>query len=301
MCLAVSFDIVKKDPWIWIKWIRIGLWANIIIGIFFKFYGSFVGHADIIVSEEMSFDANVFAWTANITLLIEIVNGARRDRQNYLLIFILITINFLMFSRQGILGLSLVLILWSVVTHKINFSSLAGVGILVVLFIYGSSILTDRFSELIEMEDIARHGRWKMFLRGFYLFIDNPIFGIGVGNFYRYRYAYEGLITTGRWGDSHNLYAQIGAETGIIGLVILILYINYSYKNIKKLSGFYPLLSRLGFGLILLYFCEGLFYTVKYDFVLLFPMLSISWIGAELDKNPKINSINSLGLNIPTK
>lgn len=53
-----------------------------------------------------------------------------------------------------------------------------------------------------------------------------PIYGIGVQNFVTYG---------GRWKEVHNCYLEIGAEGGITGLVLYLLFFRCAFANLKRL------------------------------------------------------------------
>lgn len=64
-------------------------------------------------------------------------------------------------------------------------------------------------------EDVTT-GRTRLFIWAWKLFLENPIFGIGWGD---YRQSIVGTVTIQTDLDTHNIYLQLLAETGMVGLI----------------------------------------------------------------------------------
>ncbi|MBI3574547.1 MAG: O-antigen ligase C-terminal domain-containing protein [Gammaproteobacteria bacterium] len=74
----------------------------------------------------------------------------------------------------------------------------------------------------LEVRASEWHKAWLMFL-------DAPVFGVGVGNYAWHSFNYQllpefsGTLKSSLFGHSHNLFAQVLAEVGIVGFLLLLL------------------------------------------------------------------------------
>jgi O-antigen ligase len=94
----------------------------------------------------------------------------------------------------------------------------------------------ERASTITQFSDPAigkRLAGWKV---GTDLFMENPLIGVGFGMF-RYEYFMKSITSSDvrfKMGlDAHNLYIHTAAETGIFGLLFLILLIIFTFKYLS--------------------------------------------------------------------
>jgi len=83
-------------------------------------------------------------------------------------------------------------------------------------------------------------GRLKIWSRGLNYMLDNPLFGVGPGNFQ----AAEGQLSEFadrqqfgvgvRWNAAHNTFVQIGAETGIPGLLLFVALLVSAFAALRR-------------------------------------------------------------------
>jgi O-antigen ligase len=96
----------------------------------------------------------------------------------------------------------------------------------------GDSRLILSIFELINGEDIS-NGRSALYAVAWELFLENPLFGIGFGNFRIYGSQIIGSVT-----NVHNIYLQLLCELGIFGAIIIFiamaLLLRCLYINFKK-------------------------------------------------------------------
>jgi O-antigen ligase len=165
----------------------------------------------------------------------------------YLAGFILmITADFLTFSRGGYLGLLaaalfLLLIFWSKIERKIKiFIFLIGTLFFVAILI--PSPISERFFSSFDLKEGSNLGRLVMWKESWEVATENPLLGVGIGNYpleIRAAADYREPIT------AHNTYLDIASETGIINAIvwigILVLafwgFLKKSKKNILYLFG----------------------------------------------------------------
>lgn len=89
-------------------------------------------------------------------------------------------------------------------------------------FLYNTAI--ERLSST-QADAGLRTSEWQKAWR---MFLEAPLFGVGIGNYGWYSFTYQSLPEFSRipksvlFSHSHNLFAQALAETGIVGLVLLL-------------------------------------------------------------------------------
>ena len=94
-----------------------------------------------------------------------------------------------------------------------------------------------RYETLAEMEDVDQtsSGRWEIWGAGVRMMYARPILGVGAG-------AFSAANGTGDFGRAqymraHNLYIQLGATTGILGVLVWFgLFIRSFVKKLRQLS-----------------------------------------------------------------
>lgn len=99
-----------------------------------------------------------------------------------------------------------------------------------------------------------RFGVWKIALN---CWRDNPITGVGFGNFfYCYNLYYDGtfLTDTDNYDHAHNWYLDILAETGLIGLGFFLLFVYAIFRQVwqmpkKQRLVIIPILAAYGISL----------------------------------------------------
>jgi O-antigen ligase len=159
------------------------------------------------------------------------------------------------FSRSGILGLLAALITLLLVYPKLRplvlKVSIAGILILAMLFVLGSyqypllSLSFQTFSKgLTDIRPYTSGGLHLWLYRtAWEIFLHNPLFGVGLGNFHHNLLKYGELNPAGfrLFGSAdqrgitvptHSSWLQILAETGIVGFFIYFLIVTFSVKKI---------------------------------------------------------------------
>lgn len=144
-------------------------------------------------------------------------------------------------SRGAFLGLIAV---YLVTITQINRLQVGGLGKIIIASVivigvtvyYGGDVYFERISTLLEPSKDYNvsdtHGRIQIWERGLDMMLSNPFFGVGVDNFI----SADGMLYAdigARYQAAHNSFIQIGAEIGIIGLLMFILLIWRSVKPIN--------------------------------------------------------------------
>lgn len=154
------------------------------------------------------------------------------------------------FSRGGILTAFIAIILLAFITYTkakrkfrvkitkaIFWSVILGVSIWFYAVNRTSGLIEKRYENKnaagIEKEDVTT-GRGDLFLIEFQAFLENPVFGIGVGKNKQYRYE-----RTGRVAASHNEISRLLAEHGSLGilafLILLLIPFLFRLENSKNI------------------------------------------------------------------
>jgi len=107
----------------------------------------------------------------------------------------------------------------------------------------------ERAISAFDMQGSSLRSRFLIWQSTIDMIKDKPLFGSGLGTFPLYHLNYQAdflqknpeyLDFAGKAGEAHNEYLQLGAETGIIGLLVFILIIVIFYKTnfnlIKKIK-----------------------------------------------------------------
>ncbi len=150
------------------------------------------------------------------------------------------------FSRGGALALfvSLVIFLFLYPPRPIQLVITIGVGLILLFFIpatYYDRILS--LQDLVPNEsgninvrkDPAIQGRASEFLTGWLMYKENPVVGVGLSNYvirYQEYTKRVGLAPEATPRSAHNLYLEVAAETGTLGLSVFVLIIWLAMRSI---------------------------------------------------------------------
>jgi O-antigen ligase len=157
----------------------------------------------------------------------------------------------------GFLGVSLAILLRARKILRKAFVPLIIITILGsgVFVFYAKSSFRERMSTLLTYEQdynvTAYSGRIEIWKRGLKIMAEHPIFGVGIDGFT----TAEGLShkdVGGKWSTAHNSFIQIGAELGVVGLILFCYIIWTSLKGMRKVlksvsqeKDAYPILTTL--------------------------------------------------------
>jgi len=73
----------------------------------------------------------------------------------------------------------------------------------------------------------SREARLRLLTQGVEVFTENPLTGVGAGQFQNYN---EPGVTIERWRVTHNVWLQVAAELGIMGLVVFAYLVIRAYR-----------------------------------------------------------------------
>lgn len=89
----------------------------------------------------------------------------------------------------------------------------------------------------LRTEDLALRGRISENLAGFEMLGSNPLFGVGLNNYDNLFSEYSqqaGLALVSTERAAHNLYLEVAAETGIVGLVAFMILIFAAMNTVRR-------------------------------------------------------------------
>ncbi|RKY84461.1 hypothetical protein DRQ09_08630, partial [candidate division KSB1 bacterium] len=136
----------------------------------------------------------------------------------------------LSFSRGGAISLFIVLLILLFIKRKERFVWIPGV-ITILFFVFFIPVeFWERINTLSSFSSgMSLRNRLRLAEGALTIFINNPLFGIGLGNFTgvsnRFIYFHQNV---------HNTFLEIAAETGIFGLSSFVLILLICFKNMVK-------------------------------------------------------------------
>lgn len=191
------------------------------------------------------------------------------------------------YSRSGLLAMAVTLIicLWEFGVRgkrKIMLFGAAFAGIIALGIIVATPNYLTRISSMVRgnIEGSGDRGsleaREQLLKDSLIIMVKHPVLGIGPGNFPSY---------TLTWRVVHNTYTELGAETGIPGLVLFVWLIGLSLRKVKrvrKLPGYQSsedirLWTSALWAAMAAYIAGAMFASTEYN---LFPYFMVGYICA---------------------
>ncbi|MGQ9631094.1 MAG: O-antigen ligase family protein, partial [bacterium] len=167
----------------------------------------------------------------------------RKGHWLYKLIFIFLNISmFLTVSRVGWFSYGILVCLYFLSMKRQRYRIISLVMLLITMFLIIFSFsggLSELLRKLYRFQDISALERVSSQLTSLNIFINNLIWGVGFGNYEfvakDYLVDFKGFISGygGSFFVTHNLYLRIMAETGILGIILFILFLNNVWEKIK--------------------------------------------------------------------
>jgi O-antigen ligase len=162
----------------------------------------------------------------------------------------------LTYSRGGALALGIVLVLtlWGRRLHPRRI--VVATTLLVFLLLILPSGFTRRLTTLGEIvpgseevfhPDSSFENRRLLVNSAWHMFQDHPVLGVGAGNYTRFfpEYADRASIRAGEYEGPdenhypHNLYLEIAAETGLVGLAVFVVIVFSCFWHLARASSLY--------------------------------------------------------------
>jgi len=134
-------------------------------------------------------------------------------------------------SRSGFLGLLAVGAVVAFYTIRVRPGIvIAGVVACALAMPVMPSSFWDRMDSIMNGEEDttgSREARLRLFNQGLQVFVDNPLTGIGAGQFKNYN---DPSVTQEKWRVTHDVWLQVASELGIFGLLTFTFLVIRSYR-----------------------------------------------------------------------
>jgi len=152
-------------------------------------------------------------------LLVQIGKGYTKGRRMYaaLALALMLVATYFIGSRGGMVATLAIVGIYLLVKSKLSFRAMLACGVL------GGGVLMFAPSHLTTVRDSQNSTQYRveMWAEGLEMMKQDPVLGIGRGNFQRY---------TGKL-IAHNSAVEIGGETGLVGLFLYFGLIYFSFKS----------------------------------------------------------------------
>lgn len=187
----------------------------------------------------------------------------------------------LTFSRGGLLALAIILFLLVSRIQKKRYV------LLILLLFVGLSVLilpaavwerasTTSFSSM----DASIQMRTQLLSGGLAMFLDHPIFGVGIGNFIVHSYHYSGVLPP---SYAHNMFLHVTAELGIFGLFFFTALLWITWRMLRRVQRtssretqpFFFFISH-GIEISLIGFCVAAFFLSQQFNKMLWILIALS-------------------------
>ena len=134
---------------------------------------------------------------------------------------VLLIVDLLTFSRGGYLGLFggalfIIILFWKEAGQKYKTGALALISLIVVSLLFSNPV-SQRFYSSFDLKEGSNAGRIETWNKAIEIVADNPLIGVGVGN---YALAVKANASYREPIYAHNTYLDIAAETGILNALI---------------------------------------------------------------------------------
>lgn len=189
-------------------------------------------------------DGNDLGWGLNVVLPFTLY-ATLRSKNNFsksasLIAFALICFGIIgTMSRGAVLAMSGSLSYFWLRSNKKIWGAVFLVFLVIAVLLYAPDLFYERMSSLQNYtEDSSAIGRitaWKAAIK---MALENPIFGVGAGNFNSsygrfYRDESTSFYGSARWISAHSVYFLVLGEYGILGLIVIITLLYFIYKDNK--------------------------------------------------------------------
>ena len=149
------------------------------------------------------------------------------------------------FSRGGFLGLGVAIVAW-LFYRRISVKTLIVIGIFALIALsIAPSTYTQRLATITDILTLVRdqelvserslRGRMGEQIAAWRMFIDHPVLGVGYDNFDVYYLDYSddiGLDNRRDQRQAHNLYLEVVAETGLVGMVVFAMVLILAFRSL---------------------------------------------------------------------
>lgn len=160
-----------------------------------------------------------------------------------LAIIINVAATFILLSRAATLCAIIIIIFYLLFVRNFKRKNTGKIILIILIIVTGIYVIQNydlsRLMKGLDLSDSSVYGRLTASNLGLYIFKKYPIFGSGMGRYFKRAYDYRYIAVDGFIGliDPHNMYVLVLSETGLIGLVlvsIMFLILFRSFSNIEE-------------------------------------------------------------------
>lgn len=220
-------------------------------------------------------------------------------------------------SRGGLLGFVAMLAMLVILSAKPIRNMLISLTLVVVVGTAALTVLPDTYVKdmrtISDTGDSTRNLRFMHWTAAYEMFKDNPVLGVGAGNYpwnsnryFHYSRHFDPTARNRSGRQSHSLYFTLIPETGLVGIFIFISILVKIYVRARKMIKdsisnsdpdksqlFYVLASKITLAALVAYLVAGVFISVLYYPVFwflcgFFAALFKVWEGERSGNLPKI-------------
>ena len=132
----------------------------------------------------------------------------------------------------------------------------------------------DRYTTMFDLERGDVFVRIIQYYTAIVMIEDNPIMGVGAGNYMNYIDKYNSF--TGGSLIPHNSILEIAAETGVVAVLLMIMFLYHAMRWMIQMRSVY---SYMSLGIVICTFIMGMFYSNIYYQMQLFVFMAIAGAG----------------------
>lgn len=176
-------------------------------------------------------------------------------------------------SRGGFLGLGVVLFF-----HSFNKKNLRRILIISIVMMLVFLMVTGSFSKISLTRTGSDRGRVNMWISAKNMMLDHPLFGVGFSNFSKHYPEYK-IAKGPNFDFAHNIFLQLGADMGLVGLMLcLTWFFDIVRRGVKLLSRVNEKEKEIFIGCLIVFIAVLVRDLVDVDIIYSGSLDSLFWI-----------------------
>ncbi len=292
--LFYNYIIIRKNAIAVYNFIKKVSLVEAVFSIIGFYWINFVGSENILFRIEQSVDGvyravgtfndanylGLYIACVIVMIAIERFYTGSLSGKDYCIVIILFIALFMTMSRSSLLGMFFGIVTSALfITHgKIDVKKLISLMLLIAIITIGISLenpnFLDRYTTMFDLERGDVFVRIIQYYTAIAMIEDNPIMGVGAGNYMNYIDKYNSF--TGGSLIPHNSILEIAAETGLVAVLLMIMFLYHAMRWMIQMRSVY---SYMSLGIVICTFIMGMFYSNIYYQMQLFVFMAIAGAG----------------------